>query len=163
MRREGTLIDFTVKEVVLQCHAPYKVGDVFTEGEASVMNQTLRENMRNNFAEDVVEAKKEAEEAGVELDVAALQEKLDKYYDSYEFGVRSAGIRAADPVEAEALSILRNKIREHLRVKGVLKETSNAQISEMARQLLEKNPQIRDQARTIVAARESTSSEIQGL
>lgn len=111
-------IEFTIAGVSFGVADKYAAGHVITEGEASALNQTRRENIRNNFAKKVAEAKGDADE----LDPTKqeeLQALIDAYASEYEFGVRTAGApRVTDPVEREALAIVRNIIRANLKAKN---------------------------------------------
>ena len=129
---------------------PYAAGDVLTAGEASALNQTRLENLRNNFATKV----KAAKETGT-FDAEVFQATLDDLNAEYEFGVRrgGGGGRSTDPVMAEAMSIAREKVRAAIVKKGIkLADVSAAQITEHARKAIEANPSIMDLARSRVAA-----------
>ena len=91
----------------------YEEGHELTAGEASALNQTYHENLRNNFA-------KKVKDAGATADLAALQAELDAYAESYQFGVRAAGTGGAtrDPVMSEALRIATKQIRDLIKAKG---------------------------------------------
>jgi hypothetical protein len=125
---------------------PYAAGHALTDGEANALNQTFAENIRNNLASKV----KEEKEAGT-FDLSVFQERLNDYADSYEFGVRTGGGRTSDPVEAEAMSIARDLVRKAIVNKGVkLSDVKASNITELARGVLDKNPQIRETARARV-------------
>lgn len=149
--------DFTV--------APrYSAGHVLTENEASTLNQTLFENLRNNFAKQVKDAKGEGELSADAL--ADLQSKLDAYAATYLFGVRSAsGPRApADPVGKEAFTIAKDAVKNAIRAKGFKPSDYSAeQIGDLAKQALEKN---RDRfyalANQRIAERAAIASDILG-
>lgn len=114
---------------------PFVEGHVCTAGEASALNQTRLENLRNNFASKVADAK----EAG-NFDLETLQSQFDEYADSYEFGVRTGGGRTGDPVMTEAMSIMRDKVRAALKKQGIsLKDVSAKQISEKAKAYFDGN------------------------
>lgn len=90
----------------------YEEGHELTAGEASALNQTYHENLRNNFA-------KKVKDAGATPDLAALQAELDAYAAEYAFGVRSGGGGAVrDPVMSEALRMAKKQIAELLRKQG---------------------------------------------
>jgi hypothetical protein len=92
----------------------YEEGHELTAGEASALNQTYHENLRNNFAKTV----KEATDAG-NADLGALQAKLDEYAASYQFGVRSGGGGATrDPIMSEAMRIAKKQIGDLIKAKG---------------------------------------------
>jgi len=93
---------------------------VLTESEAAVLNQTLAENIRNNFASVVEKANDAAMDAAtkaaktdeerqaalaVRANPADLQPQLDSYVSTYEFGVRTGGGPKLDPIEREAKRI----------------------------------------------------------
>lgn len=81
----------------------YEEGHELTAGEASALNQTLRENVRNNLA------KKEG----------LTQEQVDAYATEYQFGVRTTGAgRTSDPVMAEYMRLAKDKIKQMLKAKG---------------------------------------------
>lgn len=92
----------------------YEEGHELTAGEASALNQTYHENLRNNFAKKV----KEATDGG-SPDLAALQAELDAYANEYQFGVRTGGGGAVrDPVMSEAMRIAKKQIGDLIRAKG---------------------------------------------
>ena len=141
----------------------YEEGHELTAGEASALNQTLHENLRNNFAKKVSEATNgqsiDDEDVREKL-LALLQPQLDEYADNYEFGVRTGGGPIKDPVEAEAMRIARDKIREHLKRKGTkLKDVVAADITAAAERLLERNPEIRALAKQRVEEAQLAAAE----
>jgi hypothetical protein len=91
----------------------YEEGHELTAGEASALNQTYHENLRNNFA-------KKVKDAGEAADLAALQAELDAYAGEYQFGVRSGGGGGVsrDPVMSEAMRIAKKQIGDLIRAKG---------------------------------------------
>jgi hypothetical protein len=86
---------------------PYGAGHVLTSNEASAMNQVFAENVRNNLASKV----KALKEAGT-FASDVFQGTVDDYTNDYEFGQRTGGGRSGDPVQAEAMSIARDLIRQ---------------------------------------------------
>src|SRR6476646_11844528 len=74
--------EITIQGQVFRVPLRYAAGHTLTEGEASALNQTLHENLRNNFAKKV----NEGTEAGVPKET--LQQQLDDYANDYQFGVR---------------------------------------------------------------------------
>lgn len=78
------------------------VGTPMTEGHVSALQQTRRENIRNNMARAIEKELGEAE-ALTDEQHAKMQELVNEYASKYEFGVRQAGSpRVVDPVEKEA-------------------------------------------------------------
>lgn len=137
--------DFTINKQIFQVYKPYAAGHVLTEGEASALNQTFSENIRNNFAANV----KSHLEGGT-FDQAAMQATLDEYMSKYEFGVRSyQGPRlSGDPVMARALELAREKIKAKIReVGGSLKDYEPKAITERARKAVESNPKFLELAK----------------
>lgn len=120
----------------------YEEGHELTANEASALNQTYHENLRNNFAKKVESAKNGADRVPDEK-LADLQTELDKYAEDYEFGVRTGGGGTRDPVMAEAMRIAREKIFEHLKKKGKKrKDIESSAITEAAKKLIDKTPAI---------------------
>lgn len=171
----------------LSVFAPIAEGHVCTVNEAAALNQTFAENIRNNFAGKVkaaVEDKalevgylstdeggkvigdmtdEQLTEVHALVDLSEIQAALDEYQREYEFGARRSGSgapRVTDPVEIEALGIARQKVRDAIKAKGhKLSEVGTEKINELAKQVLETYPQIREQAKSIVAARKSVALE----
>ena len=113
--------ELTIEGVKLSAIAPYQAGHPLTEAEASVLNQTFRENLRNNMAGKISSMLEEAEKVGGKLNLTDAQSALDAYTAGYEFGVRKAGggaPRVSDPIEREARSIARSKVTEAVKKKG---------------------------------------------
>lgn len=102
----------------------YPEGHELTAGEASALNQTYHENIRNNLAGKM----KKGEDI--------TQETVDAYAEAYQFGVRAAGGGAGsrDPVKSEAMRIATAKIREALKAKNQKAEAT--QIREAAERLI---------------------------
>lgn len=159
--------DITVQGLTFSAPQPYSAGSVeLTEGEASQLNQVLAENLRNNFAAKIrakVEAHKKANNMAEDADVGAdvldkdeLDNEFEAYAKEYEFGVRqaSSGPRApADPVGKEAYRMARAKIKEAVIAKGYkLDSVSKERMDGLIKQLLEKNPAIREEAERRVNA-----------
>jgi len=164
----------TVQGLTFDAPQPYKSGPVtLTEGEASALNQTLAENLRNNFAPQVKKAIEEYKKAnsvaedvevGVDqLDHEALIEAFDKYADEYEFGIRRAGggtRTPADPIGREAHRIASTKVREALKKKGLkLDSVSKEKMAEFIQAVLAKYPEIREEAKRRVESVQSVAFE----
>ena len=128
--------------------ARFAEGHVLTANEASALNQTFYENLRNNFAS---KAKEGADQAA-----------FDEYAASYQFGVRTGG-GSRDPIEVEAMSIARDTVKDMIRKAGKkLSDYSAAAISETAGKLLAhevKGPEIRELARKRVAEMQSAAGQ----
>lgn len=124
---------YTIAGETFNVFQPYSAGHILTSGEADALNQTYAENIRNNYAAKV----KEAKEAGT-FDLEVFQANLDDYMGEYEFGVRrGGGGRVGDPVMAEALSIARDKVREALKKAGHnLKDVAASDVTRLAKDVL---------------------------
>lgn len=143
---------FTVQGVTLNIPLPaIEEGHTCTEGEASSLKQTFVENVRNNLAAEI----KEAKEKGSGPDV--LQKIVDEYAAEYEFGVRAGGIRVTDPVESAAREIALELAKRAVRKSGKsLKDYGMDQIRADAENLLNDavmSPKIRTKAQAIASAR----------
>ncbi len=94
---------------------PYAEGHPLTAVEAKVLNQTRCENIRNNQAKAI----KEAKEANTFNHEATIK-IIDAYDAAYSFAMPGAGAirRTMDPVEKEARAIARNLIASKLKEKG---------------------------------------------
>ena len=86
-------------------------GAIMTAAHAHSLQQTRRENIRNNFAANVEKAV-DADGALPELAKAELQQKLTEYAAAYQFGVRGTGTGRVvrDPVEKEMLRLAKDDI-----------------------------------------------------
>jgi len=119
---------------------PYVAGHVLTANEASSLNQTYAENVRNNMA-GKVKAHKEAGTFAADV----FQGTVDDYCDTYEFGQRTGGGRSGDPVMTEAMSITRDLVRQAISkanaadpTKPKLADVPASKISELAKAQLNK-------------------------
>lgn len=135
--------EITIKGLIFVVPAPYTEGHVLKANEASVLNQTLAENLRNNFATSVADA---VEQAGGEdkVDLGSLQAALNDYVAEYEFGVRRAGSGAGAPKLEPRVRIARdlakNKVKESIRKAGhKVSDFSAEKINALAMALIEKN------------------------
>lgn len=141
----------TISGETFQVSKPYAEGHQLTANEASALNQTRIENLRNNFAAKV----KDAKAAGA-FDLPTFQAQFTALDSAYVFGVRSAGGGGGprlDPVEAEAMNIAREKVRAAIVKKGhKLSDVSAATITELAKKAVEANPSIRELAQARVTA-----------
>jgi len=110
----------------------YKAGHTLLENEASTLNQTLFENLRNNFANKADAGK----EAGITIEV--LQQQFEDYESEYEFGARRGGGPRGDPVRTLAMNIAREQVRQAIKKRGFDMEEFPAQrITALAAQLID--------------------------
>ncbi len=127
----------TIQGVDFEIDSPYSEGYKLKSNEASAMNQLLAENVRNNLASIVRNAKLKAagwDDAkikaskveqmtpaaeGVTLsddEIADLQSQIDEYVTSYEFGVRTG--RARSPFEKAIEDIVTEMLDKALKANG---------------------------------------------
>ena len=149
--------DLTIEDVSLKAIAPFAEGHSCTANEAAVLNQTLRENLRNNLATTVkklVADGKSQEE---------IQAAVDTYTLTYQFGVRKSGGgvgRTADPVLSEARKIARERVTAAIKAKGYkIKDVPAEQVTGYINALLAKDPSIMEKAKAIVALAKSAGDE----
>lgn len=149
----------TISGLQFDVPEPYTEGHVLTANEASTLNQTYAENIRNNNASRIAEEKELATKEGREVDVAKLQSELNDYIASYEFGQRRGS--SGDPVERKALEIARDLVRNKIREKGgKLSDYKPSDITARATEVLEKFPAIRERAKAQVEAEQAAASEL---
>lgn len=159
--------DITVQGLTFSAPQPYNAGAIeLTEGEASALNQTFAENLRNNFAStirsklaDYRKANNLPEDAEVGVDVldkSELDSEFAKYAGEYEFGVRrtASGVRMpTDPVEREAYKIATDRVKAALNKKNVkLNTVPREKMDELVRAAIAKYPEITNEARRRVEA-----------
>lgn len=101
--------NITICDKVYSIPQPFVEGHVCSANEASVLNQILAENCRNNFAPKV---KKDPA-------AAPTQEEFDKYVAGYMFGVRS--VTSTDPVQKEMRAMVEAALTKALAAKGLKK------------------------------------------
>jgi hypothetical protein len=125
----------------------YEEGYELTAGEASALNQTYHENIRNNLAKLAKEG-------------LLTQEKVDEYAAGYQFGVRSAGAGVSrDPVMSEAMRIAKKQIAELLKKSGKkVGDYTVETINGAAKALLAKDPAIMDLAKQRVEEQQALAS-----
>lgn len=169
-------VGITVASVALLAIAPFAEGHVLTPNEANVLNQTLAENLRNNFASVVRdrlairgEDGKATDQlrAATDADKAELQAAFDKYITEYEFGVRRAGARVVDPIEKEALSIAKDAVKSALAKKGFKLGDGEGQVGKAKFQELvdgySKKPEVLKEAARRVKQAQSLALDELGL
>ena len=158
---EGTSAEMTIVGSTFTVRAPYLEGDVLTAAEASTLNQTWRENIRNNKADAVSKMKADGVEFG------NIQQMITDYEVDYEFGVRGGGgPRSSDPIQTEANRIARNLLKAAISQNPDLKMTdyTTEQTRGLVKQILGENPAIMDQAKANVeATNAATAGVLSGL
>lgn len=146
----------TVAKQALELPAPFAEGHQLRKVEADALNAQYHSAIRNQVAATV----KEMADAGKPLE--EIQQEVDKFIADFDFG--QAGTRTRNPVEAQALDIARELVKDALRRKGVtLGDVSSKAISQKAREILadsEKGEKIRERARQIVEQRSNLEVSI---
>ena len=157
----------TIQGLEFSVDWPYKAGSIeLSPGEASALNQTRAENLRNNFAAQIKQALAEYREtnkipedqeiASSVLDKETLDKDFKEYADNYEFGVRQLGGGGripTDPVEREAFKIASEKVREALKARNVkLTSVSKETMQDMVEKVIAKYPDITAEAKRRVNA-----------
>lgn len=131
--------------------APYIEGHTCTKNEAGVLNQILRENVRNNTSSKLKKLKEDGE-----FDTGKFQKDLDHYTSTYEFGMRRGGVgRAMDPVDREMKSMAKELVKRRLVEKGhKLADVSTEEINKLVASAIDKyGDKMREKAEAIVVAR----------
>jgi hypothetical protein len=132
---------------------PYAEGHTLTAVEASVLNQTYAENLRNNFAGKV---KKNAEDREKDPSIPEYgsQEDFDAYAGSYSFNLRGTGGAKSDPVMSEARAMAKKAFFDAIRKRGGKpSELSTEQVNEAVTKLVSEKPIFLEKAKAIVATR----------
>ena len=149
----------TIQKQTFRVPVRYAAGHVLTEGEASALNQTYHENLRNNFSNKVT--------AGLEADVPleTLQQQLDDYAADYQFGVRTGGGGfRGDPVMTYAMNVAREMVRKYVKSKNLsADEWGAAQVSAAAKKILDQqgpDGKIITYARKQVEAEKQASADL---
>lgn len=161
--------EITIQGFPFEVPTPFAEGHVLTETEAQVLNQTLAENLRNNFGAQIKKSKEEAEAEGnrYEPDLAALQSAFQDYIAEYEFGAKRGGGGGVqlDPVERKARNLASAAIKRAVQAKGLkIKDVGTEKIKELADAYFQSNSDVLlSQARELIAAEEAVANATAGL
>lgn len=143
---------FTVAGHLVDIDEPYNEGHVCTAGEADALNQTRKENVRNNVASVIARTEEKDKKTFTPEEVQAM---VNDYAADYEFGVRSGQSR--DPVESEALDMARQIVKDAIGRKPELKlkDFPAKKITELATNYLNgpSGATLRERAKAVVEAR----------
>lgn len=151
----------TIAGVRLEVPQPFHEGYTLRENEASALNQTFAENIRNNFAGVVAEAHQAAGEDGT-INLEALQEALNTYVAEYEFGMRRTGGGGGprlEPRERIARDLAKDRVKELIRSKG--KKVSDfpaEKLNELAAALVAKDSWFYSEADRRIKAQQKAAS-----
>lgn len=137
----------TIASQLFNVPVRYEEGHELTAGEASALNQTYHENIRNNLA-------KKAKEGTL------TQADVDSYANEYQFGVRAAGTGVTrDPIMSEAMRIAKKQLGEMLKKSGKkIGDYEVSAINESAKKLLDRSPEIMELAKQRVAEQQALAS-----
>lgn len=162
LSKDTAMKEITIKGVLFTVPAPFVEGHVLRANEADVLNQTLAENLRNNFASTVASAIEAAGDVE-KIDVAALQGQLNEYVTGYDFGVRRSGGGGApklEPRERIARDIAREKVKEAIKSKGKkVSDFDAAKLNELAMGLVEKDPFYLSEADRRIKAQQKAAAD----
>lgn len=101
-------VKFTVGEMQLDVHCPFVAGHTLSEIEASVLNQTYRENVRNGSKKKVVECGNDSTKA---------QKVILEFEETYEFGLRRSS--ATSPYDKALKKAAEVAVKSALNNKGI--------------------------------------------
>lgn len=108
-----------IQGIDFQVSWPYAAGHTCTEAEAKALNQTRKENLANNFAKRVKDAKALDEKNGNTAETAKLASEFEKLDVEYEFTLANVSAAAKlSPVDREARSMAKAAIVANLASKG---------------------------------------------
>jgi len=148
----------------------YAEGHVLSNEEAKVMNQTLGENLRNNFASRIRAAVTEIEKATPAGEAARsfTAEELEKfqtdftaYQSTYIFKAPRQGPGPLDPIEREMQKIAKNIILSALETNRTKVSTlPEGQMAAWIKTLCAEKPEIREEAMRRVEVTKSASSDL---
>ena len=158
----------TVQGFTLSVPVPYAEGHTLTEAEAAVLNQTLAENLRNNFGSQIKKSREDLEAEGKAYNPSAvdLQSAFDAYVVEYEFGAkRGGGGTVLDPIERKARSLAKEVIKRAIQNKGVkIKDVGAERITELADTYYTGNSEVLlEQAKEVLAADKRAQEALSGL
>jgi hypothetical protein len=104
--------EITIAGEVFKVAPRYSEGHILNDKEASALNQTFFNNIRNNMNTKVRDSKK-----GGSFDIDTAQNEVTKYSNEYAFGSRRGPVSTKDPVRTIALGLATTKIRGQLKEK----------------------------------------------
>lgn len=146
--------DIQIQGLTFSYTTPYVAGHPLTEGEANQLNGVRGENLRNNFASKIKDARAEAEKErgeGAELTeevIAALQAEFSQRDAEYAFTGKRQSRGPVDPVMAKAKSMARETINSALRTKNIKpSDLAEGKMDELIGKYLENHPEVVEEAR----------------
>lgn len=125
--------EITIAGEVFKVAPRYTEGHVLSDNEASALNQTFFENIRNNMASKVKDTKEKGD-----FDIDVMQDEITKYSEEYEFGARRGPAAPRDPVRNLALRFATTAVGKSIKDKyGQDHGFTAAEIKELANKLLD--------------------------
>lgn len=146
----SAVLEITVQKQTFTVPHRYIAGSItLTEGEAHALQQTYAENLRNNFAARM--------KAAAEQDppVQLSQSDFDAYANEYEFGLRTSGGIARNPIESAERQLATAAVKTALTAKG---KSWKALTEEQQEALVDRfvgSGKFRDDAERLVEARKA--------
>jgi hypothetical protein len=140
---------------------PYAAGQLLDEIGAHVLNTALYDNIKNNLRNKASKIKEAWEKANGGAEWPGLTPEQDAEFKTFAAGY-SLAIRASaptDPIEAEAHRIAKTLVEDRIRAKGASPSHYKEKMPEFIKGVLEKRPDIFEEARRRVEARKEVLSE----
>lgn len=158
-RRNRTIsgVEITVPEV-------YAEGQTIGAGEASMLNQTIAENVSNNLRDRIAKFLPEGAPEGTEPRQATVEEAqalVDAYLANYTPGVRSGGGGAPrlTPLDRKVRELATAKLQEVLAAKG--KKRKDVDFNALRDSIIEAHGEaLRKRAQTLLDAEAKASAGI---
>lgn len=148
----------------------YAAGHVLTGEEALVLDQTLAENLRNNFAskiraksDEIAKATPEGEtpRGFTEEELTAFQNDFQAYASSYVFRAPRAGSGPQDPVERTARKIAKEMVMAALSAKNIKSNSlPEGKMEEFISAVLSRKPEIMEEAKRRVEASKTSALDL---
>lgn len=136
--------------VTVNVSQPYAEGHVLSALEAEKLNHVLADNIRTSLMSKLKRLE--------DVDAEKVGAEFQSYADSYSFVVRSPK-STVDPITKEAMKIAKEQVLAAIRSKGGdPKDYPAEKIAEYVSLVLQKKPEIREEAaRRIASSREMAS------
>lgn len=118
----------TISGKKFEVSVPYKAGHTLTISEAAVLNQTYRENVRNNLAKMVKAYLADGKSH------ESIQEQVDLYTKTYEFGARA--VNPATAAQRETLAAVGaatpNEVKSAMKTRAAIGDASDDELAAVA-------------------------------
>lgn len=146
--------EVTIQGITFSYEPRYAEGHVLNEGEAKALNQTMKENIRNNFAQKV----KAFQEGAVGEDI--IRASFEDYVANYKFSDRQIERQPANKVEQIHNKLLK-EVAEALCRKNntTFKELSESRQDALLETLRARRPELLDEAKRRFEQLQSISAD----